>query len=235
MAQPERGFKSVAAKSKITLSPTEKGDSRSPSCTNVSDTDPIKRKLRTEADIELDPSTTKTANSALTRIAPTLSTLTKHSQQGPRPADQKAVSRHMRCWRTRRSAANCTTPPSCTQPLVQQAVEITADDRAYAEYIYPAVQEAARGGEVLPRRSSPLTRSPGPSNWASANNSHTALVPPLAAFPHFTFLHQWNGFSLPRLDQLNDGASPVGSSRSTTSPSVPGWPHAANPFALTDC
>jgi hypothetical protein len=43
-----------------------------------------------------------------------------------------------------------------TPAVVQQTVEITAEDRAYAEYIYPAVQEAARRGEVLPRRSSNL-------------------------------------------------------------------------------
>ena len=43
-----------------------------------------------------------------------------------------------------------------TPAVVQQTVEITAEDRAYAEYIYPAVQEAARRGEVMPRRSSNL-------------------------------------------------------------------------------
>ena len=43
-----------------------------------------------------------------------------------------------------------------TPAVVQQTVEITAEDRAYAEYIYPAVQEAARRGEVIPRRSSNL-------------------------------------------------------------------------------
>jgi CRISPR/Cas system-associated exonuclease Cas4 (RecB family) len=56
--------------------------------------------------------------------------------------------------KTHNAARLYTITKTKTPAVVQQTVEITAEDRAYAEYIYPAVQEARRRGEVLPRRSS---------------------------------------------------------------------------------
>lgn len=43
-----------------------------------------------------------------------------------------------------------------TAQLVQQSCEIGAEERRYAETLYPMVQEAMRDGIYLPRRSSPV-------------------------------------------------------------------------------
>jgi hypothetical protein len=61
-----------------------------------------------------------------------------------------------------------------TPAVVQQTVEITPEDRAYAEYIYPAVQDAARRGEVLPRRSSNLCSRKHCAYWQQCHRPTTA-------------------------------------------------------------
>ena len=63
-----------------------------------------------------------------------------------------------------------------TPAVVQQTVEITAEDRAYAEYIYPAVQDGMRCGEVLPRRSSNLCSRKHCAYWRECQADYGGYV-----------------------------------------------------------